>query len=182
MNNKGSTLVLLIIVIALVIVLGTSVLSVAAKQYEIKRVNMDSKQCFYMSETGLNEAYVKSCVLIDESIAKALQMAEDYLLINPLDLIQTEIIFINNYIIHIKAKIKDRIEAAENPSVEVLNANALIFNDGLLTVILQSKYVNENNVDRITGVDLVISVPEFDDVKAGLYDVRSYIEFQNWNN
>jgi len=25
-------------------------------------------------------------------------------------------------------------------------------------------------------------VPEFDDVKAGLYDVRSYIEFQNWNN
>ena len=43
MNNKGSTMVLLVIVIALVIVLGTSVLSVAAKQYEIKRVNMDSK-------------------------------------------------------------------------------------------------------------------------------------------
>ena len=64
MNNKGSTLVLLIIVIALVIVLGASVLNIAVKQYAIKKFNIDSKQAFYFSETGLNEAYVKSCALI----------------------------------------------------------------------------------------------------------------------
>ena len=85
MNNKGSTMVLLIIVIALIIVLGTSVLNVAVKQYEIKKFNIDSKQAFYISETGLNEAFVKSCALIDESTIKALQMAEEHLLLNPLN-------------------------------------------------------------------------------------------------
>ena len=97
MKNKGSTMVLLVIVIALIIILGASVLNIAVKQYAIKKFNIDSKQAFYISETGLNESYVKSCLLIDESIRKALQMAEDYLLLNPLDKIEADNIFITNY-------------------------------------------------------------------------------------
>ena len=58
----------------------------------------------------------------------------------------------------------------------------LMFDDnGMLRLILKSKYINENNVDRTTGVDLVISVPDYGDVADGAYDVRDYIEFQNWN-
>jgi hypothetical protein len=181
MNNKGSTMVLLVIVIALVIVLGTSVLSVAVKQYAIKKFNIDFKRSFYMSETGLNEAYVKSCVLIDESIAEALQMADEHLVIYPLDLIEAENIFITNYMSHFRASIVNRIEGAANPSVEIKN-DTLVFKNNALTIILKSSYAHENNVEKFTGVELVIIVPDYNDVADGEYNVRSYIEFQNWNS
>ena len=183
MNNKGSTMVLLVIVIALLIVLGTSVLSVAVGQYEIKKVNIEAKQCFYMSEKGLNEAYVKSCALIDESIGEAIQLAENYLIINPLDLIEANSIFIANYRIYIGANIEDRIESSANPSIRVWNNRPIMFDDSnVLRLVLKSKYVNENKVDRTTGVDLVISVPDYADVADGAYDARDYIDFQNWNS
>jgi hypothetical protein len=180
MNNKGSTLVLLVIVIALVIVLGTSVLNISVKQYAIKKFNIDSKQAFYTSETGLNEAYVRACLLIDESIIKARQIAEDYLLIYPLNLIEAENIFITNYKIHLRANIEDRIETEANPSVEVWN-DTLVFIDDALTVILKSSYYH-NDIDKITGVELVISVPDFHDVSEDAYNVRDYIKFKNWNS
>jgi hypothetical protein len=182
MNNKGSTLVLLVIVIALVIVLGASVLNVSVKQYEIKKFNIDSKSSFYISETGLNEAYVKSCVLIDESIIKALQMAEGYLLLNPPNKIEAENIFITNYKDYLRTNIENRIEAESNPSVQIWNDDTLCFIDDALTVVLKSSYLHENNIDKITGVELVISVPDFNDVSDGSYDARNYIQFQNWNS
>jgi hypothetical protein len=182
MNNKGSTMVLLIIVIALIIVLGTSVLNVAVKQYEIKKFNIDSKQAFYISETGLNEAFVKSCALIDESTIKALQMAEEHLLLNPLNRIEAENIFIMSYKGYLRANIENKIEAASNPSVEIWNDDTLCFIDDALTVVLKSSYLHENNIDKITGVELVISVPDFNDVSDGSYDARNYIQFQNWNS
>lgn len=180
MNNKGSTMVLLVIVIALVIVLGASVLNVAVKQYAIKKFNIDSKQSFYISETGLNEAYVKSCVLVDESIIKALQITEDYLSINSLNE-QTEDIFITNYKINLRTNIKNKVEVAANPSVEIWNDDTLVFIDNALTVILKSSY-SHNNVDKVTGVSLVISVPDLYDVSEGSYDARDYIRFKNWNS
>lgn len=180
MNNKGSTMVLLVIVIALVLVLVTSVLSVAVDQYAIKRFNIDSKQCFYISETGLNEVYVRSCVLVDESIAEALQMAEEHLLIYPLNLTEAESIFITNYMSLLRTNIKDRIETAANPSVEIWN-NSLVFNNNILTIILKSSYMHENDIDKITWVELLIIVPDFNGVADGEYDVGSYIILQNWN-
>lgn len=182
MKNKGSTMVLLVIVIALIIVLGASVLNIAVKQYAIKKFNIDSKQAFYISETGLNESYVKSCLLIDESIRKALQRAEDYLLLNPLDKIEAENIFITKYKIYLRTNIENRIEVVSNPSVEIWNDDTLAFIDDEVTVILKSSYLHENDVDKVTGVELVISVPDFNDVSDGSYDVRNYIQFQNWNS
>jgi uncharacterized protein YycO len=99
MNNKGSVLILMVIVIALVIVMGLSVLNTAAKQYEIKKFNIDSKESFYVSETGINEAYVRTCDLMDESIEAALQVADDYLAINPSDLAPYK----NGYVLVTKA-------------------------------------------------------------------------------
>ena len=182
MNNKGSTLVLLVIVIALVIVLGASVLNVSVNQYAIKKFNIDSKQAFYISETGLNEAYVKACVLIDESIIKAVQMAEDYLLLNPSNKNEADNIFMANYKIYLRTNIGNRIEIAANPSVEIWNDDTLVFIDDALTVILKSSYLHENNIDKVTGVELVISVPDFNDVSEGIYDVKNYICFKNWNS
>lgn len=182
MNNKGSTLVLLVIVIALVIVLGTSVLNVVIQHYEIKKFNTDSKQSFYMSETGLNEAYVKSCILINESIVKALQIAEEYLYVNLLNEIEAANIFVTNYKLNIKSNIKNRINTAANPSVEIRNEDSLVFIGNTLTVLLKSTYINSNNVEKLTWVELVISVPEFGDVIDGVYDVMDFIELRNWNS
>ena len=181
MNNKGSTLVFLVIVIALIIVLGASVLNVVMRQYEIKMFNTDDRQSYYMSETGLNEAYVKSCVLINESISESLQDAEEYLFINPLNEIEAENIFDTGYKLNIESKIKSRIETAANPSVETRN-DVWVFNDNELTMSVRSSYINQNNVAKLTWVDLIISVPEFDDVLSGVYDAKDYIEFANWNS
>lgn len=181
MNNKGSTLVFLVIVIALIIVLGASVLNVVMRQYEIKMFNTDDRQSYYMSETGLNEAYVKSCVLINESISESLQDAEEYLFINPLNEIEAENIFDTGYKLNIESKIKSRIETAANPSVETRN-DVWVFDDNELTISVRSSYINQNNVAKLTWVDLIISVPEFDDVLSGMYDAKDYIEFANWNS
>lgn len=181
MNNKGSTLVLLVIVIALVMVLGASVLNIVVKQYEIKMFNSETKQSFYMAETGLNEAYVRSCVLINESIQIALQMAEDYLAVNPLNIIETENMFVTNYILNIKTNIKGRVVTAANPSVEIINSPLLFYNN-VLKVPLLSSYANSGNNAKLMWVDLIISVPKFSDVLDGGYDVKDYIEFANWNS
>lgn len=182
MNNKGSTLVLLVIVIALIFVLGTTALNVVMKQYEIKMFNRDAKQSFYMSETGLNESYVKACVLINDSIINALQLAEEYLTINPLNNVEAENIFITNYKLSIESNIRGRINTAANPSVEIRNDGSLVFIDNTMTVFLRSSYIHANDVEKLTWVELIINVPEFSDVLSGVYDVKSYIKFANWNS
>jgi hypothetical protein len=58
----------------------------------------------------------------------------------------------------------------------------LAFADNTLTVILKSSYINENKVYQITGAEVVISVPDYEEVSAGSYDVRNYIKIQNWNS
>lgn len=182
MNNKGSTLVLLVIIIALIFVLGTTALNVVLKQYEIKLFNTDTKQAFFMSETGLNESYVKACVLINESIINALQITEEYLVVNPLNNVEAENMFISNYKLYIKSNIKGRIETAANPSVEIRNDNSLVFIDNAMTVFLRSSYIHANDVEKLTWVELIIKVPEFSNVLSGVYDVKEYIEFANWNS
>ena len=181
MNNKGSTLVLLVIVIALVMVLGASVLNIVLKQYEIKMFNSETKQSFYMSETGLNEAYVRSCVLINEAIPNAIQMAEEYLAVYPSNEIEAENIFITNYKLNIKSNINSRIKRAANPLVETTN-NTWVFIDNALRVSVKSSYTNQDNIAKLTWVDLIIRVPEFCDVKDGGYDAKDYIKFANWNS
>lgn len=182
MNNKGSTLVLLVIVISLVIVLGTAVLNVVIKQYEIKRFHTDAKQSFYMSETGLNEAYMMTCVLINESIIKAVQMAEEYLTVYPLNIVEAKNIFDTNYKLNVKSNIRNRIDTFVNPSVEIRDNDTLLFIDNVITVLIRSSYMHENNVEKLTWVELIISVPEFNDVLDGMYNADDYIEFKNWNS
>ncbi|NLK89942.1 MAG: hypothetical protein GX276_07385 [Clostridiaceae bacterium] len=181
MNNKGSTLIILVIVIALVIVLGLSVINTTVNHYEIKKFSIDSKESFYISETGINEAYVRTCDLINESIEAAMQTAEDYLSVDPSDKAEAENIFTVNYMMQISSSIDDSIETRTNPSVKIWNEN-LAFADNTLTVILKSSYINENKVYQITGAEVVISVPDYEEVSAGSYDVRNYIKIQNWNS
>ncbi len=57
MNNKGSTMVLLAIAMAVIMALGVSILNIAMMQYNIRNYSTDSKQSFYRAEDGLNDVF-----------------------------------------------------------------------------------------------------------------------------
>ena len=181
MNNKGSVLVLLVIVIAIVIALGASLLNVVFTSYDIKRFNTETKQAFYLSENGLNESYVITRFLIEEAIEDSARKTEQYLIEYPLNEEEAKNIFKTNYKQYLTANIKNRINRYDNPSVEVRNSGSLLFIGDILIVSLRSESVF-NEVEKITWVELNIGVPEYEDFIAGEYDVKDYIEFGNWSS
>ena len=180
-DNKGSILVLLIIVISLVMVLGASLLNIVFKTYDIKRFNTENKKSFYLSENGLNESYVIAYKLIGEAIDDSTEKAELYLAEYPLSVEESKNLFKNNYKQYITASIRNRINTNRNPNVEVKNTESLAFIENELKVFLRSIYVSDNAIEKITWVELIISVPEIGDVIDGVFDVEKYIEFANWN-
>lgn len=70
-NDKGSTLVLLVMAIAIISLLGTSILGVTMMNYKIKKTNTDLKYSFYMSESGLDNAYAESYALMLEALKES---------------------------------------------------------------------------------------------------------------
>ncbi len=180
MNNKGSTLVLLVIVIAIVIVLGVSILNISMMQYELKRFNTESKKTFYMSETGLNVAFVDAYGLMEEATEVSLEKAEEYLFLFPLNEMEAENIFEESYKLYVTANLENRVYRGLNPIVEVTNGGTLVFIDDKLTANVMSKY-NSENVEKTACVDLIILVPGYYDVKNNVFDLHDYLEFDNWS-
>lgn len=66
-NNKGSTLILVIFVLAILSTVGTALLGVTLTNFKMKTINTKAKQNFYLSEAGLEEVYSKVYNLIDSS-------------------------------------------------------------------------------------------------------------------
>jgi len=180
MNDKGSTLVLLVIVMTIIIALGVSILDIAMMQYNIKKYNTEAKQSFYMSETGLNEAFVDAYKLIGEATEDSLIKAEEYLLLFPLNESEAESIFKANYKLYITVNLRNRVLKSSNPAVEVTNENPLVFVDDMLTANVMSKY-NSVNIEKITFVDLIILVPGYYYIKNNVFDISDYIMFDNWS-
>lgn len=180
MNNKGSTLVILVIVMTIIITLGVSILNISMMHYNIKKFNTESKQSFYKSETGLNTAYVDACELINEAIVDSTEKTEEYLNEFTLNEIEIENIFRVKYRLYIVENIADAIYKKSNPIVEITNVSTLFFVEDKLTVNVKSKY-NSINKDEITYVDIVILIPKYVDVKDNAFEATDYISFDNWS-
>lgn len=180
MNNKGSTLVLLIIVMAIIIALGVSVLDIAVMQHNVRIYNTEAKQSFYMAETGLNVAFVDAYELMEEAAEDSLEKAEEYLLLFPLNEIEAENIFIENYKLYITANLENSVYRESNPIVEITNGGTLVFIGDKLTANVKSKY-NSENIEKTACVDLIILVPSYYDFKNNLADLLNYISFNNWS-
>lgn len=180
-NNRGSVLVMLIIVIAIVFAMGTSLLNIVFINYNIKKFNTETKQAFYLSENGLNESYIAARNLIEEAVEDSVHKVRLYLIEYPANEEEAENIFNSNYTQFLTANIKTRINRCGNPSVEVRNSGSLIFISDILVVPLRSEAVL-NEAEKIAWVELNIGVPEYEDVIDGEYDVKNYIEFGNWGS
>jgi len=124
-SNRGSTLILLVIVIAVIIALGTSLMSVSMMHYRIKKSNTEIKQSFYMSEKGINTSFSIAYNLVVEAIADSIDKAEEYLSVYPTNINEAANIFSNNYKIFILGQVESRINKNENPKIQITNVNSL---------------------------------------------------------
>ncbi|MEA5095460.1 MAG: hypothetical protein VB128_10940 [Sedimentibacter saalensis] len=180
MDNKGSTLVLLVIAMAVIMALGVSILNIAMMQYNIRNYSTDSKQSFYRAEDGHNEAFSNIHSLIEEASQRALDEAEDYLYLYPLDESGAESIFYARFKNYVTVNFKNRAESNLNPSVYSTDHNLLFFGDKL-TAHLVSVF-RTAKLEKHVETDIVVLVPDYLDVKNNVFRAADFIMFDNWVN
>lgn len=180
MVNSGSTLILVVIIIALITVLGMSILNISMNHYKIMQSNSEVKKAFYMAEDGLNRAYLRIFDLICEASEDSVEKADEYLEQNPEDYSSASNIFINNYKLYILSFIKNRAYNSDNPYTEVVNKSSLVFVNDELTVEIKSKYLSKTGIEKSLVADIIISIPNYADIKAGTINYISLICFRRF--
>lgn len=181
MNSRGSILVLLATVMALLSILGATLLNVVLLNYRINKLNTESKKAFYLSENGLNESYIAARKLINEAIAYSLEKVEEEMLLHPLNEEEAKNFFSLNYKQYITVNVRNEISTTTNPAVEIRN-DIIEFEDEELSLLLRSTYVSENNVVKVTWAELLIGVPDYILVKDGAGAGGDYVEFGKWGS
>lgn len=177
-NNNGSTLILLVIAISVIIILGTSLMNVSMMHYKIKKSNTEMKKSFYMSEKGLNTSFSIAYNLAVESVEDSIEKSNEYLLIYPSNSNEAANIFSNNFKVYILGRIESSINKNDNPKIEIINSDSLVFIDGELSISIKSKYISNDGVEATTLTDLIITVPDYDSIDT--IDFSSLIYFNNW--
>lgn len=208
-NNKGSTMVLLVVAIAVISLLGTSILGVTMMNYKIKKTNSDLKYSFYMSETGLDIAYAEAYAVILQAVEDANDAAqkeferhnEQYRLELSMapelnsniiedsdgdgiyEYIQEEIKrrakaeFEGEYVNAVKDNIIDSLNGVNSDGILLSNSEKLLkldidtdesFNNFSfntpMKLSISSKFTKiQENITKTTDVDLIITVPEYND-------------------
>ena len=76
--KKGSSLVLVLIVLCILSILGTSITTLAVSNYKMKVMSSNKKISQYSAESGIDEAYGMIGEIVDEAIADATNEAEKY--------------------------------------------------------------------------------------------------------
>lgn len=179
-NNGGSTLIILVMTIAITMVLGASLLIVTMINFKIRKTNTEIRQSLYMSESGLNNAFVEAYDLVSNGIYDSIEKAEEYLKLYPLNEYEAENIFINNYKLFITGQIENKITNNSNPYVRVTNAGTLLFVEDKLNVCIQSKYFNESDIVKTTSVNLIVMVPDYNDAITNTIDINTLLKLENW--
>ncbi len=180
---KGSILLLMLVIMALLSLLGVSLLSISILHYDIKRSDNKIKQCFYLSEAGLNLAYKNAYDLIEDAVEDSLKKSDDYMLYNPgnsSDNNTAESIFKNNFKIYIIEKIRDKISYNSNPYIKVYNEKPLSFIEGKLSIELKSKYVSKEGIEKIISFNLIVKIPDYIEAKKGTVNYKNLLNLSDW--
>lgn len=180
-NENGSTLVLLVIIIGVIILIGTSLLNITVSQYKIKKSNSEIKRAFYIAEYGLNDAYLRVYDLIYEAAENSVSKADEYLLTYPDDLNGASLLFKNNYKLYILNNAVNTVYDNKNPTTSVTNKVGLAFISDKLTIKVNSKFILESGIEKIISADIVISVPDYTETKNELTDFILLLQLKNFN-
>jgi Tfp pilus assembly protein PilX len=180
-NKKGSVLVLVVIIIAAITVLGATILNITMIHMQIKKSNSELKRSFYLSEDGINNAYLRVNDLISEAIENSIDVADDYLKAHTDDIRGASRIFVNNYKLYIINNVVSRINDNSNPYTDVLNVTELTFMQDKLKVNVSSKYISEFNVEKFTSADIIIAIPNYQDIVDGNADISTLIIMDNFD-
>lgn len=188
--KKGSTMVMIIVYIAILSILGVAIGSLAVSGYKLRSLNEVSKNNTYLAESGLDKAYVIIGKLLDEavnagntSVASAMStidLTKPATGVNPylnsdgtvneeaIKALQNSI-FKTTYKTTIEANIVNKIIGGDylflgesvKPEISILSsAEELKFNNEKLIIKLQSKF-NHKNVEKKVGIDYEIAVPDY---------------------
>ncbi len=180
-NNKGSVLVLLTIIITIITILGFTSLHVTLTQYQIRKSNSAVKKAFYLSENGLNYAYLQVFHLICEAASDSINKADEFLSEESGDIARASDLFYSNYKLYIVSNAVNRICVRSNPQIEISNRSGLVFVNGKLTIRISSKYLSESGILKVTSADIIILIPDYEKVKSGAIDFTSLLYFNNFN-
>lgn len=181
MNEDGSTLVLLVIIVAAVILMGTSLLNITMSQLKVKQSNSEIKRAFYISESGLNSAYLRLYDLICLASIDSVNKADEYISAAPGDIEGASNLFENSYKLYIINNIGGSVYDCGNPHTYIVNKEKLSFIGGMLTVKVNSKYVSESGIERNAAAAIIILVPDYSDTKVGATDFTSLLRFNSFN-
>ncbi len=165
-DKKGSVMVLVIIIIAVVTALTSLMLSIAAGQFKIRKSNSELRRAFYLSEDGLNKTYLNIYELMCDASEESLKRADEYLTDFPENYAIANEVFVNSY----KRYIIDNISGCaggKNPHTKIANEGNLFFVDRKLVIEVKSTYFSESGINRYTAAKITVCIPVYEEVMAG---------------
>ncbi|KGG81443.1 hypothetical protein Y919_00330 [Caloranaerobacter azorensis H53214] len=186
-NNKGSSLVFLMIIMTVLILLGVTILTISVTNFKFKMINSKVKKNFYMTEAGLDEAYIIVKNLIIEAIEEGNKSVDDFIMdldleegsiymkedgtvdLEALNQAQNEL-FKDVYKNYILKNIKSRLENSNNYTIEskgikpqicILN-DISYFSDDRLKLDIESTF-KRDEIEKKIKVSFVIGVPDYNE-------------------
>lgn len=170
-KNKGSVLVLTLIIITVVSSISLTTLSIAVSQYQIKKNNSSVKRALYLCEDGINNATLRVYTLVSCACADSAGKADEYIELYPEDIAGAEALFKSNYKSYVINRAVSTINISGNPSTKVANTDELFFIGEKLTLRIRSKYMSADDIEKSVTAELDIWVPCYRDIKTGVTDV-----------
>jgi len=190
-NNKGSTLVLLVMAIAVISLLGTSILGVTMMNLKIKKANTEIKKSFYLSESGLDKAYDKLNGFVLEAIIKGNNAAQTFTegLNNEFDKLSGFLLVDNTQMYTIEPEYNNCIKFVHDDGTyslkidetEIEKKEKFEFEKEYMTYLSESKITNELSGDY-GDADLLVAVKDYKLKNDPDPNIKDYIEFNISSN
>ncbi|KXZ40078.1 hypothetical protein SAMN05661008_01283 [Alkalithermobacter thermoalcaliphilus JW-YL-7 = DSM 7308] len=78
-NQKGYILISTLIIFSAMLIIGFTILGISVSNYYSKNLNLKSKQCFYLAESGLDFAYLKIRNEVQSAIEYAKNQTDNFI-------------------------------------------------------------------------------------------------------
>lgn len=190
-QNKGFSIVMVIVAIAFVGILGATILMLAMTNLQMKYTDLEAKRTFYSAEIAMDQ--IKTGLQEDVSNAYAKAYSEALEKYTSETDIEREKNFKDNFINNIKSilLIDDKYKLSQylNNNVKInseLNSNIKMSVDdlGIHLQDIKITYTDKKGVVSIIQTDITILAPPIDlftTTKNDTIKISDYIIYENWS-